>query len=172
LKISPEHYFYLKDGQVIKDLEDLLFALETMSDDVFSHHVNAERNDFANWIKDVIKNKDLAREIVWLKDKASIIDMIKKSMKHEKEQEDLLLRKVLDKTNIIARIEEIISKEQEIELREAKIQEIEESIEKKIDSRKAGEIRFSVKAFVSGVLSGMLLGIIAALLFAFFFDVV
>ena len=61
--ISPENYFFLNDGRVLKDMFELAETLENISHDVFFHHVNDSKNDFSNWIKDVFGNKDLAEEI-------------------------------------------------------------------------------------------------------------
>lgn len=55
--------FVLKDGRVLKDMVELAHALDHMSDDVFSHHVNASKNDFRNWVRDVFSQKELAAEL-------------------------------------------------------------------------------------------------------------
>ncbi|MBW2995829.1 hypothetical protein KY332_00855 [Candidatus Woesearchaeota archaeon] len=62
--ISPENYFQLKDGTTIRNLFELSKALEKMPEDMFQHHVNKERNDFYNWVNDVVKDKDLASRIL------------------------------------------------------------------------------------------------------------
>lgn len=64
--------FWLNDGSVLKSLNELNTALTKMKADVFMHHVNKERNDFANWILDVIGDKELAQSIRKLKSKAGI----------------------------------------------------------------------------------------------------
>ncbi|MDI3543960.1 MAG: hypothetical protein PWQ28_241 [Candidatus Woesearchaeota archaeon] len=63
-EIKPEEYFLLCDGLVLKNIYDLIDALETMSDDVFYYHVNDERNDFFNWLKDVFHEEELAQRIL------------------------------------------------------------------------------------------------------------
>ncbi|MDK2907566.1 MAG: hypothetical protein PWQ87_24 [Candidatus Woesearchaeota archaeon] len=63
-EIKPEEYFLLCDGLVLKNIYDLIDALETMNDDVFYYHVNDERNDFFNWLKDVFHEEELAQRIV------------------------------------------------------------------------------------------------------------
>jgi len=60
----PEMYhFFLKDGRKLKSLHELINAFDEMSDEVFHYHVNEEKNDFANWINDVMDEKKLASEI-------------------------------------------------------------------------------------------------------------
>jgi len=55
--------FWLKSGQVLKNIEELLNAIENAPEDIFRHHVTADHNDFANWIKDVIGDNALANAI-------------------------------------------------------------------------------------------------------------
>ncbi len=60
VKIGPEKYFWLCDGQVLKNLKELAVALEKMNNDVFKDHVSGEKNDFALWVKDVFGEQKLA----------------------------------------------------------------------------------------------------------------
>ena len=55
--------FVLNDGRIIKNLKELSDSLEHMGDEVFRHHVNPERNDFSNWTRDVLKEKELAEDL-------------------------------------------------------------------------------------------------------------
>ncbi len=64
--------FVLKDGRILKDIVELAHALEHMSDDVFNHHVNAFRNDFRNWAKDVFGKSELAGELEKAKTRAEM----------------------------------------------------------------------------------------------------
>ena len=34
-----------------------------MSDDIFTHHANSERNDFSNCLRDVINDEKLAKDL-------------------------------------------------------------------------------------------------------------
>lgn len=60
---KPEFYFRLVNGQKIKNIFGLANALDKMPDEVFYHHVNEQRNDFSNWIKDIFKQKKLTDEV-------------------------------------------------------------------------------------------------------------
>jgi len=65
---TPEtHQFVLSNGKKINSLFQLADELEQMGDDVFGHHVSAERNDFATWVNDVFNEKFLAEDMrkVW-----------------------------------------------------------------------------------------------------------
>lgn len=56
--------FWLSNGHSLKNLKELRNALTTISPDVFNHHVNVGKNDFANWIRAIAKDSDLADELV------------------------------------------------------------------------------------------------------------
>lgn len=73
---SPKKYFWLANGAVIRNLYELSDALKTMDDDLFARHVNDSRNDFAKWIDDVIKNRNLAERIGKAKSKREIIEIL------------------------------------------------------------------------------------------------
>lgn len=64
-----EHYFVLCNGQPVKNVKELADVLEEIRDEVFSHHVTQDRNDFATWIHDVFKDIELAKELAGVKDK-------------------------------------------------------------------------------------------------------
>lgn len=61
---KPENYFILVTGSPMKNLKELVAQLSDMPDWVFVHHVNTSRNDFSNWIRDVLKEEDLAEDIL------------------------------------------------------------------------------------------------------------
>ena len=61
--ISPEQYFVLCNGENLKSIHDLAKHIETLDDDVYNHHVNAEKNDFANWVSGVFEQHDLAETL-------------------------------------------------------------------------------------------------------------
>ena len=61
--VKPEYVFYLCDGRVLKNLKELKSVLTSMDDGIYYYHVNQEKNDFANWIHDVMKDFTLARQL-------------------------------------------------------------------------------------------------------------
>jgi len=64
LKNVPEQFtFYCQDGSRFWNLEDLAKAVASMSEEVFAHHVNTEKNDFANWVYDIVGDHALAHEL-------------------------------------------------------------------------------------------------------------
>jgi hypothetical protein len=64
LKNVPEQFtFYCLDGSRFWNLEDLARAVGSMSEEVFAHHVNEEKNDFANWVFDIVGDHTLAHQL-------------------------------------------------------------------------------------------------------------
>jgi hypothetical protein len=68
----PEHYFYLSNGIAIKSLSELLDHLKEMDENTFRQHVNQERNDFSEWVSNIIGDKTLGRKIKELKERDEI----------------------------------------------------------------------------------------------------
>jgi hypothetical protein len=78
---DPAQYFYVNNGSVLRNLTDLLSELKTIDDFTFQHHVNAEKNDFSNWTKDVLKKNTLAKKIASLKSVNEIVVALEKELK-------------------------------------------------------------------------------------------
>lgn len=69
---DPSQYFYLNTGSALKNLNELSTALTSMDPQVFKYHVNADKNDFANWINDIIRDESLAKSIRKVKTSATM----------------------------------------------------------------------------------------------------
>lgn len=82
--------FYLQNGQVLNNLEDLKAELEknckSINLDNFYSHVTEEKNDYANWIKHVFKDEELAKKIERHKEPKKVLDTIKKHKKTTKKK--------------------------------------------------------------------------------------
>ncbi len=61
--VPAEFVFYLNDGKVLRNLEELRDALYTMSNDLYVYHVTPDKNDFGNWVADIIGDSKLARDL-------------------------------------------------------------------------------------------------------------
>ncbi len=77
LDVKPEHYFLFKDGAVVKNLDELYKTIEKISEDTFKHHVNEQKNDFHNWVRDVFEDKELADNLLKTRKKEELIGCIK-----------------------------------------------------------------------------------------------
>jgi hypothetical protein len=61
--VPEEYVFWCCDGQILRNLKELGDALNTMTDETYVFHVNPEKNDFANWVRDIIKDEMLAKDL-------------------------------------------------------------------------------------------------------------
>ena len=61
--VPGEYVFWCNDGRIIKSMRELKEALEQMGDESYVYHVNAEKNDFSTWVKDVLVDEKLARDL-------------------------------------------------------------------------------------------------------------
>ena len=66
---KAEKYFYLSNGKVIKSIEEFALMLDEMNDEVYYSHVSDSKNDFANWVEGVFKDKEVANLIRETKDR-------------------------------------------------------------------------------------------------------
>ena len=74
---APEQCFWVNNGPILKNLEELANALPDMNDETLNHHVNSEKNDFSSWIKDIIGDNKLANDLLSSKSKESAVKKIR-----------------------------------------------------------------------------------------------
>jgi len=75
--VPEENKFWCNNGSVLTNLQELETALKIMSNETFSYHANQERNDFSNWIKDIIKDERLANDLVKAKSKNNALKKLR-----------------------------------------------------------------------------------------------
>ncbi|MDY6833989.1 MAG: DUF5752 family protein [Chloroflexota bacterium] len=61
--VPTEYIFFCQDGKTMKNLNELASSFRDMSDETFYYHVNDERNDFSNWVKDIIGDTTLSSQL-------------------------------------------------------------------------------------------------------------
>ena len=69
---EPENCFWVNNGPILKNLYELSDTLASLRDDLFSHHVNQDKNDFSSWIRDVIGDQKLANDIISSRNRESM----------------------------------------------------------------------------------------------------
>ena len=78
---SPEQCFWVNNGPIIKNLSEMADVLAGMKDEIFSYHVNKEKNDFGNWVRDVLKDEELANDITSVRSKERILKKVQSRLK-------------------------------------------------------------------------------------------
>ena len=61
--VPQDRQFWCSDGRILKNLPELRVALEQMTDETFRYHSNDAKNDFSNWVRDVIGDDELAADL-------------------------------------------------------------------------------------------------------------
>jgi hypothetical protein len=62
-KVPEGYVFYCHDGSIFADINELAAGLATMSDETFAYHSNPDKQDFSNWVRDVIGDKQLSSDL-------------------------------------------------------------------------------------------------------------
>ena len=65
--IEGDKAFYVCNGVVLRNLQETSNCLNILDNKIFEFHVNKEKNDFYNWIKNVICDAVLANKIKGIK---------------------------------------------------------------------------------------------------------
>ncbi len=86
--LPQQHAFWLNDGRVLKNLNELYNSFYDMPEEVFRHHVTKDKNDFANWVRDVLKDDLLADYLEKAKTSEEAILAIENRIEELKEIDD------------------------------------------------------------------------------------
>lgn len=73
--------FWVNDGQILNSLAALHKALEDMEKDIFAHHVNNEKNDFATWVEVVLCDGECADDLRKVRDVKKAVAVTEKHLK-------------------------------------------------------------------------------------------
>ena len=71
----------MHNGTVIKNLYELLEGLKSMDENTFNYHVNDQKNDFCNWIMDIILDSKLAELLIRVKKRNIFIRIVEKHIR-------------------------------------------------------------------------------------------
>ncbi len=71
-----EQCFWVNNGPILKNIGELSSALNNISNDQFTHHLNHGKNDFSKWVGEVIGDSDLAAALSKVKTRSTAIKKI------------------------------------------------------------------------------------------------
>jgi len=60
---SGDKRFFVHDGRISSNIQQLADSLENMSEESYNHHVTLLKNDFSNWIRHVFGDDKLAKDL-------------------------------------------------------------------------------------------------------------
>lgn len=61
--VPEEYVFRCRNGHILRNLKELGDEFNIMPDESYVFHANAEKNDFTNWLRDIIKDEKLANDL-------------------------------------------------------------------------------------------------------------
>jgi hypothetical protein len=61
--VPEEYVFRCCDGTIFRNMQELKDGLDSMTDESFTYHSNTEKKDFSNWVRDIIGDAKLARDL-------------------------------------------------------------------------------------------------------------
>ncbi|MBM3157705.1 MAG: hypothetical protein FJ004_10545 [Chloroflexi bacterium] len=61
--VPDDRRFWSCDGQQLKNMSELETYLKAVSHDTFHYHVNESKNDFGNWVRDVMGDEKLSQAL-------------------------------------------------------------------------------------------------------------
>jgi len=81
--VSPHDAFWTCNGVVCRNIYELISNIEGLNEFSFKYHVNSDKkkNDFAVWIRDVLKDAVLAERLYAISEKDRYVDVIKERAK-------------------------------------------------------------------------------------------
>ena len=62
--VPQENIFWCRNGRVLDGIYALRDALKEMNNETFRHHVDKEKNDFSSWVKDVVGDEKLSKDLL------------------------------------------------------------------------------------------------------------
>ncbi|MFH1399063.1 MAG: hypothetical protein ABIG95_03050 [Candidatus Woesearchaeota archaeon] len=99
--LSPEKYFYVCDGSVIRYMGEVVGVLNSIADESFSYHVNEHKNDFAKWVGDVFGRTELAERLMAVRTRKDMMALLEEEIL---EQESITVPMPQDQSEDILRI--------------------------------------------------------------------
>ncbi|MFH1049215.1 MAG: hypothetical protein V1732_06150 [Patescibacteria group bacterium] len=63
INADDANLFWVNGNGALRNINELAESLKTMSEETFAHHVNAEKNDFVNWVREILLDKKLAADL-------------------------------------------------------------------------------------------------------------
>jgi hypothetical protein len=81
INADDSNLFWVNGNGALRNLKELAESLSSMSDETYAYHVNAEKNDFASWVQDVLADKKLSAELKKSKNRAAAVKKVEARLK-------------------------------------------------------------------------------------------
>jgi hypothetical protein len=80
---TPEKAFWSTHGVIVRNIYEMEKFLEFADEWTFRYHINLDnnKNDFADWIRDVLEDSDLANKLEGVMEKEKYLKIVKERIK-------------------------------------------------------------------------------------------
>ncbi len=78
--VPKEYAFRCHDGLILQSLKQLGSALNSMTDEIYVFHANTEKNDFSNWVRDIIRDERLVKDLQKVTNRAQAAKLVANRM--------------------------------------------------------------------------------------------
>jgi hypothetical protein len=155
-KVHPDFSFKLVNGGELNNLDGLLESLKEMEDETFYHHVTSNRNDFANWVKDILKDEGLSEEMSYCHDKVLMEKIVSNRI--------LELHEKIQKHQDLESFEKLLPNKEEdyvkADANDIKEKDTHDVVTKTLGIKLAKETQNKIHMLSWGILIGLVLGVI------------
>ena len=76
--VPEEYVFRCHDGGILRSIQELGEAIGSMTDETYTFHANTDNNDFSNWVRDIIHDDKLARDLAKSQSRFQATNMVTK----------------------------------------------------------------------------------------------
>lgn len=81
INADDANLFWVNGNGALRNLKELAESLKGMSEETYAYHVNAEKNDFASWVKEVLLDGKLALDLKRAKTQAAALKKVEVRLK-------------------------------------------------------------------------------------------
>lgn len=81
INADDANLFWVNGNGSLRNLKELADSLSAMSEETFAYHVNAEKNDFASWVKEVLLDSKLAVDLKKVKTRTVMLKKVEARLK-------------------------------------------------------------------------------------------
>ena len=74
--VKPENCFWINNGLIVRNIYELVTALQNIDAKTFDYHVNKDKNDFSEWVKGTLNDNELAEDLLKTTNRKKIIKRI------------------------------------------------------------------------------------------------
>ena len=134
-KVHSSKAFWLCTSENLRSLEEVTKALKRAGDETFRFHVNRHKNDLESWIKEVVMDKELARDISRVKTKETLIrkilERVEKLQKISKKGGKTVKKKTAAKKRVVRRNARPVAKKKKKTVKKRPKKQVRKNVKKK-----------------------------------------